>query len=318
MASHFEGVEPLSVDDDDPYPAGRAAVHHLIEEGWIYELPFDHGVTSLGLILDSKRSQRLGVGDLSAFDPKLLDTLWQEVIDRYPALSSRFAKARRLLPWVTSKCLQRCWSRAAGPDWALLPSTLAFWSPLFSTGIAWSLVGVERLAEILSPDRQRSLRSGLREYGEQLQSEAEHLRRLTEVAYRTLADLDRFHAVALVYFAAASYGETMQRLRDHGPDGRHWSSTGFLGTGDPVLRRALDWILVQLELPAAGQQVPGTVWVDQMREFLAPRDVVGLDRPVRPGVYGADLALLRSHLDRLGADQLDPQDLAGFEDRLRC
>ncbi|MBZ0113688.1 MAG: hypothetical protein K8J08_14580, partial [Thermoanaerobaculia bacterium] len=249
--------------------------------------------------------------------PKLLDTLWREVIHRYPALSSRLAKARRLRPWVTSKRVQRRWSQAAGPDWALLPFTLAFWSPLFSTGMAWSLAGVERLTEVLSPDNPESIESGLKEYGDSLQREAEHLRLLTEAAYRTLDDLDRFHAVALVYFAAASYCEALQRLRDRGPNEQPWALAGFLGTGDPTLEGALDWILKQLDLPV-DQQIPGSEWADRIRAMLAPRDIVGLDKPVSPGVYGVDLALLWSRLDRLGIGHLDPREQAELEARLRC
>ncbi|MDQ3674640.1 MAG: FAD-dependent monooxygenase, partial [Gemmatimonadota bacterium] len=53
--SHFDGVRLM---DDvapglpaGPYPDDRAAVHHLIDEGWMYALRFDHGVTSAGFLL---------------------------------------------------------------------------------------------------------------------------------------------------------------------------------------------------------------------------------------------------------------------------
>ena len=53
--SHFTGVR--STTDvvvglpEGPYADERAAVHHLIDEGWMYSLGFDHAVTSAGFLL---------------------------------------------------------------------------------------------------------------------------------------------------------------------------------------------------------------------------------------------------------------------------
>ena len=83
--------------------------------------------------------------------------------------------------------------RAAGANWVLLPHAWMFWSPLFSTGIAWSLVGVERIGLILESTAgapvpaamaaagpRRRLAAGLRRYAALLRAEGHHLRRLIE------------------------------------------------------------------------------------------------------------------------------------------
>ena len=62
--SHFTGVG--SVRDvaqglpDGPYPDDWAAVHHLIDEGWMYSLRFDDGVTSAGFSLTPRGLASLG------------------------------------------------------------------------------------------------------------------------------------------------------------------------------------------------------------------------------------------------------------------
>lgn len=36
---------------DGPYSDDWAAIHHLIDEGWMYSLRFDDGVTSAGFLV---------------------------------------------------------------------------------------------------------------------------------------------------------------------------------------------------------------------------------------------------------------------------
>ncbi|HEX2779189.1 MAG TPA: FAD-dependent oxidoreductase, partial [Gemmatimonadaceae bacterium] len=55
LFGHFDGVRLM--DDvvpglpEGPYPDDWAAVHHLMDEGWMYSLRFDHEVTSAGFLL---------------------------------------------------------------------------------------------------------------------------------------------------------------------------------------------------------------------------------------------------------------------------
>src|SRR5207247_4674662 len=46
-----------------PYTDDWSAVHHLIDEGWMYSLRFDHGVTSAGFALSPQGVAALGVGE---------------------------------------------------------------------------------------------------------------------------------------------------------------------------------------------------------------------------------------------------------------
>ncbi|MEO7711813.1 MAG: NAD(P)-binding protein, partial [Gemmatimonadaceae bacterium] len=124
-----------------PYPDDWAAVHHLIDEGWMYSLRFDHGVTSAGFLLTPR-----GIASLTGNKPIDAASLWHTVLQRYPTLKSAFADATPLMPIAFRPMIQHRLTRATGDRWALLPHTYAFVDPLFSTGIAWSLRAVERLA----------------------------------------------------------------------------------------------------------------------------------------------------------------------------
>src|SRR6185295_7886938 len=129
-----------------PYPEDWAAVHHVLDEGWMYVLRFDHGVVSAGLLAmpAGARGLRLTLrGDASSG--------WRRLLARYPSLAKQFGEAQPLFPVRYTGLVQHRLARAAGPRWVVLPHTFAFVDPLFSTGIAWSLLAVERLAELLGP-----------------------------------------------------------------------------------------------------------------------------------------------------------------------
>ncbi|MBI4419897.1 MAG: tryptophan 7-halogenase, partial [Gemmatimonadetes bacterium] len=149
--SHFSGVRLISDVvpglPEGPYPDDWAAVHHLIDEGWMYALRFDHGVTSAGLALSPRGWNMLAVGPTPD-----AETLWRALLERYPTLGAAFGEATPLGPMALRSRIQHRLTRAAGPRWALLPHAYAFVDPLFSTGIAWSLRAIERLALCFEPD----------------------------------------------------------------------------------------------------------------------------------------------------------------------
>ncbi len=291
VAAHFEGVRPFAEVaaaagaelPSGPYPDDLAAVHHLTDLGWLYALRFDHGVTSAGFVVDSARATRLGF-DFDAGDPA---GTWHRLLERYPSLRGQFAGAGPRGAIAVTPRLQRRLGAAAGPRWALLPHSFAFFDPLFSTGIAWSLLGVERLAALLAdglPDV-----AGLRAYETLLADEAEHLQALLASAYRRFEDFGAFTSVALVYFAAASFNEVRQRLLPP-PEGLpSWAWDGFLGARDPLLQR------LARDAATAGPDSSRSI-----RDAIAPRNVAGLADPARHNLYPVDLDELVRYAGLLG------------------
>ncbi len=296
---------------EGPYPEERAAVHHLLEEGWMYVLPFDDGRVSAGLVLDRAHPDTPG---LLAGSPW---TAWQRVLGRYPALRAQFAEARPVHGVRTLPRLQRRLGRGAGPGWAALPHAFFFLSPMFSTGIASSITAVERLAEALStegPDRWRG-----DAYDALLQTEADLLTELIVPAYRLRGRFDRFVAWSHLYFATASYMEAWQRLADPAAD---WTSVGFLGATDPVIRRALRDAARVLASPASAKDRATSATSEAalrptradcaraerlVAPLIAPRNLAGLADPARELLYPVDLDALvaNAHLLGLAAEDVE-------------
>ena len=153
---HFERVQTLGSTLPSgtpllqgPFPDERAAVHHLLDEGWMYELRFDDDVVSAGFVIEHPTAKSSGVDafpeDLSGSPPKV----FQNLLRRYPTLDRQFKDAKSVRPIQMIRTLQRKLVKPNGRRWVVLPHTYMFLSPLFSTGIACSLIGVERLGLVL-------------------------------------------------------------------------------------------------------------------------------------------------------------------------
>ena len=148
---------------------------------------------------------------------------------RYPTLEMAFEGSRPVVPGVRSTArLQRRRRQAVSDRWAMLPQTYAFLDPLFSTGIAWSLLGVERLAGILA--KPTISQDALIRYEALLIAEANQQQALLEAAYLARRDFEVFRDLSFLYFAAVSFEEIRQRLFDDQTDQAAWSA--FLGATD--------------------------------------------------------------------------------------
>lgn len=295
--SHFSGVRsmPQVVPGlpQGPYPDDWAAVHHLLDEGWMYALRFDHGVTSAGLALSPRGLASLGGG--AAPDAQ---GLWYALLDRYPTLRAAFGEATPLMPLAFRSRIQHRRTQAAGPRWALLPHGYAFVDPLFSTGIAWSLRAVERLGLCFEGEAGGPRLPEVEElhrYQRLLGEEADQVDALVAGAYEAMAHFDLFAAHAMIYFALVSFAETQQRVVSQEAERVGWS--GFLGVGDP----GLGWLpgegYRRVRRITRGRGHTGTA--AQRRDFaswvagaIAPRNIGGFADPSRHNLYPLDLDLL--------------------------
>jgi FADH2 O2-dependent halogenase len=310
LFGHFDGVRPFqdvareagAALPPGPYPDDRAAVHHLLDEGWMYVLRFDRGPVSAGLLATARGAARLRLA--RGCDPA---RGWRTLMSSYPTLAAQFADARPLFPPRCTGRVQHRLAAAAGERWVLLPHAFASVDPLFSTGIAWSLLAVERLAEAFgeSPRRGVPAPGALRRYAMLLAAEADQIDRLVAGAYAALPDFALFTAQAMLYFAVVSFAEARQRL----VSGDAWD--GFLGAGEPALEGLYRESLRRLRrLTGGGVRRPT---VDAAGEFarwvargIASRNVAGLLDPARRNLYPVDLDVLveRSRLLGLTSAQI--------------
>ncbi|MGM0507144.1 MAG: tryptophan 7-halogenase, partial [Bacteroidota bacterium] len=86
-----------------------------------------------------------------------------------------------------------------------LPSTYGFADPMHSTGIAWSLHGVEWIARHFEQGLPGS--NTLKRYEENLSRELDALDRLVSVAYHSRRDPHRFELSTMLYFMATVVAE---------------------------------------------------------------------------------------------------------------
>lgn len=289
-----------------PYPDDWAAVHHLIDEGWMYSLRFDHDVTSAGFLLTPRGLARL-TGSRKATPSA--GELWRRLLDRYPGIGAVFAQATPLMPIAFRDRIQHRLTRAADARWALMPHAYAFVDPLFSTGIAWSLRAIERLG-LCFEAAQRTRRptpGDLKRYERQLSREADQIDRVVAAAYEAMAHFDLFAAHAMIYFAIVSFAEARQRLVPD--DAVAWN--GFLGVGDPVAESVARESLRRLRGITGRRGQAGSVlerqrYTEWVARAIAPRNIGGFANPDRHHLYPVDLdALVEQHAALgLSRDQL--------------
>ncbi len=288
--SHFDGVRLMSDAapgmPDGPYPQDWAAVHHVIDEGWMYSLRFDDGVTSAGFLLTPK-----GLASFTASETGDAASLWRALLGRYPTLAAVFSEATPLMPIAFRPAIQHRLTRAAGERWALMPHAYAFVDPLFSTGIAWSLRAVERLGlafeSAVGGKRVPDLET-LTRYDASLGAEADEIDLVVAGAYEAMAHFDLFAAQAMLYFATVSFAEASQRLAP--TESVAWN--GFLGVGDRVLEPLARESLQRLREITQGGNA-GTVeqragFAEWIARSIAPRNVAGLAQAARRNLYPVD------------------------------
>lgn len=302
--SHFDDVRLMADVVRDlpvgPYPDDWAAVHHIIDEGWMYSLRFDNGVTSAGFLLTPRGTASLGS------DSRDATAIWQHLLARYPTIGELFGNAGPRMPLAFRPQIQHRLTRAAGERWVLMPHAYAFVDALFSTGIAWALRAVERLAlmfETVARGRKIPQTAALERYESVLKREADQIDLVVAGAYNAMPSFDLFCAQAMFYFAAVSFAEASQRLL---PDDQvAWR--GFLGVGDPTLEdlpreslRRLDRALAGSDRDGGNERAHFTQW---MRSAIRSRNVAGLAESGRHNLYPVDFDALVDGHALLGMDR---------------
>jgi FADH2 O2-dependent halogenase len=239
------------------------------------------------------------------------EQIWATVLHRYPTIEAQFEGARALRPLEFVERVQHRFDRASGHGWAALPHSFAFVDPIFSTGIAWSLLAVERLAQLFESRSARNRAVGTRDeidfsrYGRLLEAEADQILRLTEGAYRAMHDFDLFTAQSFLYFSTVSFLEVQQRLFAGNEKAETMAWRGFLGADDPELEQMFMEAKSRLDSLSQTKGIGDyPVLADSFKtwiqERIACRNVIGLGDPTRDNLYPVDLDVMRSHAELLG------------------
>ncbi|MEM8735054.1 MAG: hypothetical protein AAGG44_12565, partial [Planctomycetota bacterium] len=286
LFGHFANVLPMSSVLDrqgqrgellpDPFNCDDAAQHHLIDEGWVWMLRFDHGLTSVGAVMD--RSVEGSVHTMLPCEA------WGQLISKYPTFAALMGNAELVAPTKDNETqlgsiqrVSRCYERAGGRNWFLLPSTAGIVDPLHSTGIAHSLVGVQRVVNMLLGQQGLEPHEQMPHaefYSRSVVQEVLWIDRIVACAYRAKKlSFEWFYAACCLYFLPAIENE---RALYEENQIRH----GFLSCGGSFYDQLLAWFECKTEeLECSAHETRIQDAVEQFRRKIESRNVAGLLDP---------------------------------------
>ena len=292
LYSHFSGVKRLdenasfNTEDTPPYPVDDAAVHHVFDGGWIWVLRFNNGITSAGIGATEATARRFGLAEKAP--------AWERLLNQIPALREQFAAATVQQPFTYMPRLGFRSGVITGTRWALLPSAAGFVDPLLSSGFPLTLLGVSRMAELLDRHwNQSTFATELLTYAASTEAELLATSRLIGALYANMNNFGAFRAISLLYFAAASFSETVRRL------GKPHLAQSFLLHNDPWFGPAAEALL---DRAAASVSINDTAtFVQEVQRVIEPFDVAGLCASPCNGWYPVDAEDLKRAAWKVGA-----------------
>ncbi|MET9778899.1 tryptophan 7-halogenase [Streptomyces sp. NPDC006367] len=153
MFTHYVGIKRF--DDVSGHPAAlrppadwhTGTMHHLIERGWFWIIPFDNHEKSRNPLC----SVALTIDERTYPKPKDLspEQEFQLFLDKYPAVKRQFDGATRVREWVSTDRLQYSSKQTVGDRWCLMSHAAGFLDPLFSRGLSNTLEVVDALTSRL-------------------------------------------------------------------------------------------------------------------------------------------------------------------------
>jgi len=276
LYSHFSGVQRWSNHikhlgyemRDYPYDPDHSALHHLIEEGWMWNLRFNNELVSAGVVIDSTPEYR-------AFFNADKVLAWKYILSRYPSLNACFESSEIFrIPgeMKLSGRMQRRMKRVYGRNWVALNHTAGFVDPLHSTGIAHTLCGLERLLMIIckSWGNKEDLEKMLARHQGIIFTEFALIDLLVAGCFKSRRYFELFHAFTMLYFTCTiSYEQ--QRLAGNNPE-------YYLQAGDSriqrIVKQSYQELMVLLNGESPGKNVDA--FIDKMRKRIEPYNTAGL------------------------------------------
>jgi FADH2 O2-dependent halogenase len=269
--------------DDYPYDPDHSALHHVLDEGWAWALRFNNDRTSWGFVLD---------GGNHALQKMTAEEIWNALRAKYPDMdrilrNASFASRPGSL--LQTPRLQRRLDKCFGDGWVAMPHTAGFVDPLFSTGIAYSLAGLEKILHILSTNRNfgPSLYEQLREYERAVFEELRLIDLLVYGCYRTMARFPLFNAWSMLYFTFTILQE-QRRLQKPAAGQATQSTECFLEADNPEVKaiaQATYKELLEITHRKRISSRDADRFTDAVRRRIQPFNTAGLLDPATGNMY---------------------------------
>jgi tetracycline 7-halogenase / FADH2 O2-dependent halogenase len=261
---------------DFPYDPDDSALHQVLDEGWLWMLRFNDRRTSIGFALN---------GQDPSFKGAETGQIWNHMLEKYPTIR-QIIKSGSLATTpgsiIRSGRLQRKTQRCFGSGWVALPHTAGFVDPLFSSGIAQSLFGLEKIAAILVQHWGETdlLYLHLKEYEHAVFEELKLIDMFVSGCYKTMPYFELFNAWSMLYFASTITCE--QQLIQNKPPGY------YLGADNPYITEHVKRSYAELlSMVQNGQPADQSVkrFEALIRERIAPINTAGLMNPLSKNMY---------------------------------
>lgn len=274
LYTHFERVgrwaDVSPPDGAPPYPPDDAALHHVFPGGWIWVLRFNNGITSAGAALTDALATDIGAAEGAP--------AWDRLLDRLPSVREQFRDSRATRPFIHAPRIAFRCRDVVGSHWALLPSAAGVIDPLLSTGFPLTLLGIGRIVDVLETTASGAARqAALEAYAHTTQTELDVTEQLVAALYACMDDPALFRQLSLLYFAAASYSETVRRLN------RPHLAPGFLLHAHPVFGAELRGCAAMAATRPAG--AARAALFERIDRAIEPFDTAGLLDRTRHGWY---------------------------------
>ena len=288
LFAHFDGVPTVAATlaergvDLQPHPfnCDAAAVHHVLEDGWMWQLRFDDDTVSAGILVNGDSCTAIRQSE------KSLQAVWDDRLKPYAFVASQFTNASVVRPQSglqQTGRLQRICERAAGNNWAALANAAGFVDPLHSTGIAHTMSCVQRLAAILLNEAAKPRTESLRRYSDDLMREIRLVDEMVEGCYAALPGFRLWSDWCMLYFAAVTSAE-------QSPVGNE--PTSFLRASDSrfrsMLAEARQRLQRVIDLDRDERAISG--FEEWLRAAIGPWNHVGLMDDSVNGMYRSTAA----------------------------
>ncbi|OBG83428.1 halogenase [Mycobacterium sp. E802] len=217
--NHFVGVEPFDRviaprrEHRMPSPFSQGTLHHLFEGGWAWVIPFDNHVGTT--------SQLCSVGinlDIDMYPQRDGESAEQEFwahINRFPTFQKQMRKASAVRAYMSSNRSQFASKQIIGDRWCLLPHASDFIDPLFSSGLAVTVMILNALGHrLIDAVREDDFSTDRFEYLQTWTKKSfDYYDSLVANSYTAFQDFDLWNAWFRVWCLGTMYGANAQLQR---------------------------------------------------------------------------------------------------------
>lgn len=243
--THFKDIKPLAPILKDNVNYGRnweinhwhATQHHCFPGGWFWIIPFDNGITSVGVNLDLDEFPENDKGGRQEF---------YEIVDRLPVVKELLGGATATMPFIKTARLQFASEAVAGKRWALLSSAAYGVDAWQSSGLAMTLMSIDRLVEVLVPALKHGTLSDstFTLYQDKMRREFQTLSAMVAAIYKSFRHPEIFQLYCLVPFIGTlNFIKNMEYTETGNQDAllMHFGDAGFNGHLQAIIAKVYEF-----------------------------------------------------------------------------